>query len=132
MRYDRTLRHTSSVRCIETLRSIFAVTLSLVRSNLWDAQLAFPNGARYARLETNLGIDQAKKGLLVQDTTPNGGVYGWVSKAAHVTNVLQTGAFVWFKKTQVKTSDGAICAWMMADEAVGCTRVFLTMWWSSR
>ncbi|GFT77998.1 uncharacterized protein TNCV_2820221 [Trichonephila clavipes] len=26
----------------------------------------------------------------------------------------------------------AACAWMAADEAVGCTRAFFTMWWSSR
>ncbi|GFY07337.1 hypothetical protein TNCV_5085231 [Trichonephila clavipes] len=25
-------------------------------------------------------------------------------------------------------SEGATCAWMAADEAVGCTRAFLTMW----
>ncbi|GFX01797.1 uncharacterized protein TNCV_1022001 [Trichonephila clavipes] len=30
------------------------------------------------------------------------------------------------------SSEGATCAWMAADEAVGCTRVFSTMWWSSR
>ncbi|GFW17602.1 uncharacterized protein TNCV_2651601 [Trichonephila clavipes] len=29
-------------------------------------------------------------------------------------------------------NEGAICAWMALDEAVGCTRAFLTMWWSSR
>ncbi|GFW52192.1 uncharacterized protein TNCV_2426391 [Trichonephila clavipes] len=29
-------------------------------------------------------------------------------------------------------SAGATCAWMAADEAVGCTRAFLTMWRSSR
>ncbi|GFW19491.1 hypothetical protein TNCV_1603851 [Trichonephila clavipes] len=46
----------------ETFRSIFVVTLCLVRSNSWDAQLAIPNDLRYARLETNLGIGQAKEG----------------------------------------------------------------------
>ncbi|GFW45313.1 uncharacterized protein TNCV_4734201 [Trichonephila clavipes] len=30
------------------------------------------------------------------------------------------------------SSEGATCAWMVADEAVGRTRAFLTMWWSSR
>ncbi|GFT91169.1 uncharacterized protein TNCV_4044101 [Trichonephila clavipes] len=30
------------------------------------------------------------------------------------------------------SSEGATCAWMAADEAVGCTRAFLTMWRSSR
>ncbi|GFY11370.1 uncharacterized protein TNCV_3182211 [Trichonephila clavipes] len=29
-------------------------------------------------------------------------------------------------------NEGATCAWMVADEAVGYTRSFLTMWWSSR
>ncbi|GFY04872.1 hypothetical protein TNCV_2175281, partial [Trichonephila clavipes] len=29
-------------------------------SNSWDAQLAVPNYPRYARLETNMGIRQAK------------------------------------------------------------------------
>ncbi|GFY48646.1 uncharacterized protein TNIN_192381 [Trichonephila inaurata madagascariensis] len=29
-------------------------------------------------------------------------------------------------------SEDATCAWMAADEAVGCTREFLTMWRSSR
>ncbi|GFW37253.1 uncharacterized protein TNCV_5021511 [Trichonephila clavipes] len=29
-------------------------------------------------------------------------------------------------------SEGATCAWMMADEAVRCTHSILTMWWSSR
>ncbi|GFX18368.1 uncharacterized protein TNCV_4306691 [Trichonephila clavipes] len=28
-------------------------------------------------------------------------------------------------------NEGATCAWMAADEAVGSTRAFLTMWWSS-
>ncbi|GFT70149.1 uncharacterized protein TNCV_3456151 [Trichonephila clavipes] len=28
-------------------------------------------------------------------------------------------------------SEGATCAWMAADEAVGYTRAFLTMWWFS-
>ncbi|GFX06339.1 uncharacterized protein TNCV_505581 [Trichonephila clavipes] len=56
MRYDRALRHTGSVCCLETFRSIFAVTLPLVRSNSWDAQLTVPNDPRCARLETNLGI----------------------------------------------------------------------------
>ncbi|GFV33764.1 uncharacterized protein TNCV_4568791 [Trichonephila clavipes] len=49
-----------------------------------------------------------------------------------IPNVLQPGAFVWFEKTQGPTSEGATCAWMAADEAVGCTRAFLTIWRSSR
>ncbi|GFV13299.1 uncharacterized protein TNCV_3656191 [Trichonephila clavipes] len=29
-------------------------------------------------------------------------------------------------------SEGANCAWMAEDKAVGCTRAFLTTWWFSR
>ncbi|GFV65388.1 hypothetical protein TNCV_2638181 [Trichonephila clavipes] len=61
-RYDWALKHTSSVRCLETFRSIFAVTLPLVRSNSWDAQLAVPNDPRYPRLETNQRSGQATEG----------------------------------------------------------------------
>ncbi|GFU35718.1 hypothetical protein TNCV_1203921 [Trichonephila clavipes] len=52
----------SGINTFGTFRSIFAITLPLVRSNSWDAQLAVPNDLRYARLETNLGIGQAKEG----------------------------------------------------------------------
>ncbi|GFV28300.1 uncharacterized protein TNCV_2369711 [Trichonephila clavipes] len=42
--------------------------------------------------------------LLGYGTTPNGGINGWASRAAHVMgpaipNVLQPGAFVWFETT---------------------------------
>ncbi|GFX00634.1 uncharacterized protein TNCV_2236411 [Trichonephila clavipes] len=33
--------------------------------------------------------------------------------------------------TRAPTED-ATCAWMAAEELVGCTRAFLSMWWSSR
>ncbi|GFV31695.1 uncharacterized protein TNCV_4742441 [Trichonephila clavipes] len=61
-------------------------------------------------------------------TTTNGCVDGWASRVAHVMGATipnvgpNTGA----------PSEGATCAWMAADQAVGCTRAFLTMWWSSR
>ncbi|GFT97134.1 uncharacterized protein TNCV_3858001 [Trichonephila clavipes] len=29
-------------------------------------------------------------------------------------------------------NEGATCAWMAADEVVGCTHAIPTMWWSSR
>ncbi|GFW31367.1 hypothetical protein TNCV_2664671 [Trichonephila clavipes] len=34
----------------------------IVRTNSWDAQLPIPNDPRYARLEANLRIGQAKEG----------------------------------------------------------------------
>ncbi|GFW95791.1 hypothetical protein TNCV_5023261 [Trichonephila clavipes] len=51
---------------------------------------------------------------------------------AMITNALQPGALLWFEKTQGAPSEGATCAWIAADEAVGYTRVFLKMGWSSR
>ncbi|GFU23492.1 hypothetical protein TNCV_4963771 [Trichonephila clavipes] len=62
MRYNRALRHTSSVRCLETFHSIFGVILPLVCSNSCDAQLAVPNDSRYAQLETNWGSGRTRKG----------------------------------------------------------------------
>ncbi|GFV37078.1 uncharacterized protein TNCV_791651 [Trichonephila clavipes] len=43
--------------------------------------------------------------FLMRSTTPNAGVDGWASRAAHVMgaaipNVLQPGSFAWFEKTQ--------------------------------
>ncbi|GFU72736.1 uncharacterized protein TNCV_194231 [Trichonephila clavipes] len=33
---------------------------------------------------------------------------------------------------EAPSSEGDICAWIVADEAIGCTRAFFTMWRSSR
>ncbi|GFW65307.1 uncharacterized protein TNCV_395731 [Trichonephila clavipes] len=30
------------------------------------------------------------------------------------------------------SNEGVICAWMAVDEAVGFTRAFFTIWWSSQ
>ncbi|GFY30557.1 uncharacterized protein TNCV_3523201 [Trichonephila clavipes] len=58
------------------------------------------NGPREKRL-----LNNRHSSFLVRGTTPNGGVDGWTSRAAHVTgaaipNVLQPGTFVWFEKIQ--------------------------------
>ncbi|GFS89122.1 uncharacterized protein TNCV_1258731 [Trichonephila clavipes] len=115
MRYDRALRHTSSVWCLATFPSIFAVTLHLVRSNSCDAQLAILKDPRYAGLETNMGIGQSKKGFVAkEDLVPfrcnpvsscAATLQTDASSVAHVMgtaipNILQPGAFVWFEKTQ--------------------------------
>ncbi|GFV21075.1 e3 ubiquitin-protein ligase RNF13 [Trichonephila clavipes] len=74
--------------------------------------------------------------FLVRGTTQNRGIDGWASRAAHVMgtaipNVLP-GAFVWFEKTQGPLMKVLPVPGWTADEAVGCTRAFLTMWWSSQ
>ncbi|GFV37632.1 uncharacterized protein TNCV_2687881 [Trichonephila clavipes] len=120
-------------------------TTALVHSNSWDAQLAVPNYTRYARLKTNLGIRRPgsiplQSSFLVRGTTPNGGVDRWASKAAHVMGTaiqmsFNQAPFLSFRMVREDTgapNEGSTCALMVADEAVGCTRAFLTMWRSSR
>ncbi|GFW65171.1 uncharacterized protein TNCV_394371 [Trichonephila clavipes] len=67
----------------------------------------------------------------------NDGVDGWASRAAHVMgaaipNVFHPSTLVWFLEDTGAPIEGATCAWMAVDESVGCTRAYLTMWWSSR
>ncbi|GFU69505.1 uncharacterized protein TNCV_1350651 [Trichonephila clavipes] len=62
MRYDQALRHTSSVWCLETFRTIYAITLPQVRSNSWNVQLAVLNDPRHAQLEKMWGSGRPKKG----------------------------------------------------------------------
>ncbi|GFY12664.1 uncharacterized protein TNCV_2448551 [Trichonephila clavipes] len=41
----------------------------------------------------------------------------------------------WLRMVQEDTgahSEGATSTWRAVDDAVGCTRAFLSMWWSSR
>ncbi|GFV50713.1 hypothetical protein TNCV_2213741 [Trichonephila clavipes] len=45
--------------CIVPTQWVFSGTSSL---NSWVVQLAVPNNPRYARLETNTGIGEAKEG----------------------------------------------------------------------
>ncbi|GFS95898.1 hypothetical protein TNCV_2259541 [Trichonephila clavipes] len=71
--------------------------------------------------------------FFVHGTTPKGVVDVWESRAARVMdaaipNVLQSVTFIWIKKTQGFPSEGVSCAWMAAEEAIGSTRAFLTMW----
>ncbi|GFX80638.1 uncharacterized protein TNCV_499051 [Trichonephila clavipes] len=56
-------------------------------------------------LKTTCGSIPLQSSFIVHGTTPNGGVDGLASMAAHVMgaalpNVLQPGAFVWFEKTR--------------------------------
>ncbi|GFV63608.1 uncharacterized protein TNCV_626031 [Trichonephila clavipes] len=58
-------------------------------------------------------------------------------KAAHVMsatipNVLRPGRLRMVREDTGTPNEGATCAWMAADEAVGCTRAFLTIWRSSQ
>ncbi|GFU29197.1 hypothetical protein TNCV_278111 [Trichonephila clavipes] len=58
-----TEKKTNPIRqCIICCSKRDSKALSVVLLNSWDAKLAISNDPRYARLETNLGIVQAKEG----------------------------------------------------------------------
>ncbi|GFU73351.1 uncharacterized protein TNCV_4731681 [Trichonephila clavipes] len=65
--------------------------------------------------------------LLVRGATLNGGVDGWLSRAAVIPNALRM-----VQEDTGTPNEATTCAWRAADEAVGCTRAFLIMWRSSR
>ncbi|GFW06616.1 uncharacterized protein TNCV_2189491 [Trichonephila clavipes] len=78
-------------------------------------------------LKRRPGSIPLQSSFLVRGTTPNGGVKGSTRNgrldpkcpsARRLRMVQDTGA----------PNEGVTCAWMAADEAVGCTRVFLTKW----
>ncbi|GFW00064.1 uncharacterized protein TNCV_3568541 [Trichonephila clavipes] len=61
--------------------------------------------APWSRRPRRPGFIPLQSSFFVRGTTPNGGIDGWASRAAHVMgakipNVLQPGAFVRFEKTQ--------------------------------
>ncbi|GFT69538.1 hypothetical protein TNCV_1297931 [Trichonephila clavipes] len=85
------------------------MTFYIVRSNSWDVQLAAPNDSRYARLEKNLGIWQVG----VKDITHNGR-RDPKCPSARRHYMLREDTWVPY--------EGATCAWMAADEAVGSWR----------
>ncbi|GFV85636.1 hypothetical protein TNCV_3436391 [Trichonephila clavipes] len=62
MQHDWALIQSSSVCCIETYRSVFTVTVTLVHSHFWGDQLTVPNEPIHARLETNLRFGQVNEG----------------------------------------------------------------------
>ncbi|GFV15848.1 hypothetical protein TNCV_988311 [Trichonephila clavipes] len=128
MRYDRASRHTSSVSCLGTFHSIFAVTLPLVRSKSWDAQLAVPNDSTYVRLEKCLMIGRPGSiplqfSFLARGTTPNVGVDGLASRATHNgrrdPKCPSARRLHMVREDTGDPSKGATCAGMATDEAVG-------------
>ncbi|GFY05983.1 uncharacterized protein TNCV_3862871 [Trichonephila clavipes] len=63
-----------------------------------------------------------RSSFLVHGTTPNGGVDGRSDpKCPSARRLHMVREDTW------APDEGATCAWMAADEVVGCTRAFLTM-----
>ncbi|GFT21456.1 uncharacterized protein TNCV_2307141 [Trichonephila clavipes] len=138
MRYELALRHTSSVRYLETFRSIFDVPLPLVHSNPWVAQLAVLNDPRYAQLETNLwgsgrpGKVQFPRALHHSKRRHRlVAVKGSARNGRRHPKCLSARCLRMVKEDTEDPSEGASYVWMAADEAVFCTRAFLMMWRSS-
>ncbi|GFV70540.1 uncharacterized protein TNCV_4957891 [Trichonephila clavipes] len=73
--------------------------------------------------EVPLQTDSSMGGRQVKGSTRNGHHDPKYSSARRLRMARKdTGA----------PSESTTYAWMVADEAVGCTRAFLTLWWSSR
>ncbi|GFY13712.1 uncharacterized protein TNCV_4960821 [Trichonephila clavipes] len=65
--------------------------------------------------------------------TPNGGVKGSTRNGRRDPKCLSARRIRMAREEEIGgPSEGATCVWIAANEAVGCTRAFLTMWWSSR
>ncbi|GFV09780.1 uncharacterized protein TNCV_2598351 [Trichonephila clavipes] len=59
------------------------------------------------------------------------GVKGSSRNGRHFPTYPSTRHFRMVREDTGSPSEDTICAWMAADEAVGCTRAFITMRWSS-
>ncbi|GFX33029.1 uncharacterized protein TNCV_3812981 [Trichonephila clavipes] len=73
-----------------------------------------------------------KSSFLVSGITPNGDVKGNTHNGHLDPKCSSASRLRTFREDTCTPNEGAACAWMAADEAVGCTRAFLTMWPSSR
>ncbi|GFU46546.1 uncharacterized protein TNCV_3010551 [Trichonephila clavipes] len=83
------------------------------------------------RLNLDLFHSALHSSFLLQNTTsPNRGASGWASRAAHVKGTAIPRRLRMVREDTGTPSEGATCAWMAEDEAVGCTRAFLLMLWS--
>ncbi|GFU55774.1 hypothetical protein TNCV_2380021 [Trichonephila clavipes] len=70
--------------------------------------------------------------FLMRGTTLNGGVDGWVSRAARNGHrnpkCPSARRFIMVQEDTRAPSECATCTWMTPYEAVGYTRAFLAMW----
>ncbi|GFV26190.1 uncharacterized protein TNCV_4888211 [Trichonephila clavipes] len=65
-------------------------------------------------------------------TLSMGGLQGSTRNGHHVPKCPSARHLCMFQEDTGALSESATCAWMAADEAIGCKRAFHTMWWSSR
>ncbi|GFV68176.1 uncharacterized protein TNCV_1874581 [Trichonephila clavipes] len=61
-----------------------------------------------------------------------GGVKGSIRNVRRDPKCSSARRLRTFREDTEVPNEGATCAWMATDEAVGCTREFFTMWRSSR
>ncbi|GFY02999.1 uncharacterized protein TNCV_980041 [Trichonephila clavipes] len=80
----------------------------------------------------NTSNNRVLKAIAPHTITPAVGVvYGCKAKAGLRRSPLARHILMVREDTRAP-NEGATYAWMTADKVVGCTRAFLTMWWSSR
>ncbi|GFU05268.1 uncharacterized protein TNCV_575641 [Trichonephila clavipes] len=76
--------------------------------------------------------DTLASSFLVRGNTPNGSVKGSTRNGRHDPRCPSARRLRMVREDTGAPNEGANCAWMVTDGAVGCTRVFLTLWWSSQ
>ncbi|GFT44029.1 uncharacterized protein TNCV_3046891 [Trichonephila clavipes] len=115
--------------------SILGVTIYCRPSHqLWERCVTVKAKIRLLRRPGSIPLQSS---FLVRGTTLNGGVDGWASRAAHVMGAVIPECSSARRLRMVREdtgapSEGATCAWMVADKAVRCKCAFLTMWRSSQ
>ncbi|GFW23709.1 uncharacterized protein TNCV_2032521 [Trichonephila clavipes] len=68
----------------------------------------------------------------LQTEASMGGRQGSTYNGCHDPKCLSARRLRMVREDIGALNEGATCVWMAADEAVGCTHAFLTMWRSSR
>ncbi|GFT77110.1 uncharacterized protein TNCV_1099801 [Trichonephila clavipes] len=111
-----------------SLRTVTAISFKLVR-----CPIHVPNDPRYARLETNRRIGQAKEVQFPRAWHHSKRRRQWVDFKGSTHNGRHDPKCPSARRLRIvredtgAPSEGATCAWMAVYEAVGCTRAFLTM-----
>ncbi|GFX74417.1 uncharacterized protein TNCV_3453651 [Trichonephila clavipes] len=133
--HDRAFRHTSSVGCLETFHSIFAVNFFKFIQTRW--MLNSPN-LPYQMIPDRYTdwIQLWGSGRPIQFSRawrrPWVGVKGSTCNGLYDPKCPSARSLRMLREDTRVPNEGATCAWMAADEAVNCMRAFLTMLLSSR
>ncbi|GFV68632.1 uncharacterized protein TNCV_2274951 [Trichonephila clavipes] len=92
-------------------------------------------GSDWSRKASKCGdslVTSCRSCFPVRGTTRNGGVKGSTRNGCHDPKYPSVRRLRMVREDTGAPDEDATSAWMVTDEAVGCTHVFLRMWRSSR